>query len=87
MIKSMLQNNHALPPSTAESRDTSPEQDTETVVSITSPLLGEIAICCPAMCFCTSHKKKQNGINPTHRSIILMYIIELHIRTPERHPK
>jgi len=43
MIKSMLQNNHALPPSTAESRDTSPEQDTETVVSITSPLLGRLS--------------------------------------------
>ena len=75
MIKSMLQNNHALPPSTAESRDTSPEQDTETVVSITSPLLGEIAVCCPALCFCTIHKKKKNETNPTHRSIIFVYII------------
>ena len=39
----MLQSAHSstLPPSVAESRDTSPEQDTDTVVSIKSPLLGE----------------------------------------------
>ena len=38
----MLQSAHpSLPPSTAESRDTSPEQDNDTVVSIKSPLLGE----------------------------------------------
>ena len=44
MIKSMLQSAHSsLPPSTAESRDTSPEQDTDTVVSIKSPLLGEFS--------------------------------------------
>ena len=40
----MLQSAHSsLPPSTAESRDTSPEQDTDTVVSIKSPLLGEFS--------------------------------------------
>merc|ERR1719500_1048214 len=44
MIKSMLQSAHSsLPPSTAESRDTSPEQDTDTVVSIKSPLLGRLS--------------------------------------------
>ena len=42
----MLQSAHSstLPPSVAESRDTSPEQDTDTVVSIKSPLLGEFLI-------------------------------------------
>ena len=41
----MLQSAHSsLPPSTAESRDTSPEQDTDTVVSIKSPLLGEFLV-------------------------------------------
>ena len=44
----MLQSAHSstLPPSVAESRDTSPEQDTDTVVSIKSPLLGESSVEC-----------------------------------------